>query len=658
MLSTLRISYKNHNKMTLLCCTTCQSYRNSSNKVGPSDANDQYIQKSIVPTFHFQKSLPRLPVPKLSDTCNRYLRAQRPILSDDEYSKTERFVRDFEKNDGARLQKELKDQDAKNSHTSYISKPWFDMYLSDRSPLPINYNPFLVFTNNEDSRYNDQLLRATNLVVSSVRFLRSLRENLLEPEVFHLNPKKSDTEFFRKFTRALPSAISWYGAYLMKAYPLDMSQYKNLFNATRIPSQGKDYLYQDISKKHIVVLRKGHFYTFEIIDNYGNYVDPALIYNCFKHILEQNEPSESPLGVLTTLERDRWAAVRQRLLETGNGDQLQAIDSALFAVCLDDGPTTEDHVPVVREFLHSDGTNRWFDKSFSLIVGPQYAGINFEHSWGDGVAVLRYFQDIHKDSNRRPIVRPESKPADQNILGYVKKLEFKLDEGTKKDVMDAKELYKKFTNSLDVGLYEFKTFGRNLCKTHRISPDCVMQLAFQLAHDKLARKHVATYESCSTAAFKHGRTETMRPCTIEAVKFCDLLRQKNQSDLDTIRKVIAECSKVHSDLVKDAAMGQGFDRHLFALNTLAKKNGMKVDLFEDPAFTKINRNILSTSTLSSDVVHLGAFGPVVSDGYGIAYSIWNDRLGAIVTNYKEHADGNGFITCLEEALNDLYKILK
>lgn len=36
-----------------------------------------------------------------------------------------------------------------------------------------------------------------------------------------------------------------------------------------------------------------------------------------------------------------------------------------------------------------------------------------------------------------------------------------------------------------------------------------------MAYDLLADKQVATYESCSTAAFKHGRTETMRPCTIE-----------------------------------------------------------------------------------------------------------------------------------------------
>lgn len=37
----------------------------------------------------------------------------------------------------------------------------------------------------------------------------------------------------------------------------------------------------------------------------------------------------------------------------------------------------------------------------------------------------------------------------------------------------------------------------------------LFQAAFHLLHGK----YVGTYESCSTSAFKHGRTEAMRPCT-------------------------------------------------------------------------------------------------------------------------------------------------
>lgn len=64
--------------------------------------------------------------------------------------------------------------------------------------------------------------------------------------------------------------------------------------------------------------------------------------------------------------------------------------------------------------------------------------------------------------------------------------------------------------------------------------------------------------------------------------------------------------------------GQGFDRHLFALRLLAKENNMDTPrIFTDPAYNRINHNILSTSSLTSEHVWLGGFGPVVKDGYGI-----------------------------------------
>lgn len=50
------------------------------------------------------------------------------------------------------------------------------------------------------------------------------------------------------------------------------------------------------------------------------------------------------------------------------------------------------------------------------------------------------------------------------------------------------------------------------------------------------------------------------------------------------------------------------------------------DIYSDEAYQIINHNILSTSTLSSPAVRIGGFGPVVENGFGIAY----------VTNYRCH----------------------
>lgn len=60
---------------------------------------------------------------------------------------------------------------------------------------------------------------------------------------------------------------------------------------------------------------------------------------------------------------------------------------------------------------------RWFDKSFNMITTKDgWAGLNFEHAWGDGVAVMRFFNEINKDSQenqwttdlqpRTPPIRP------------------------------------------------------------------------------------------------------------------------------------------------------------------------------------------------------------------------------------------------------------
>lgn len=65
-------------------------------------------------------------------------------------------------------------------------------------------------------------------------------------------------------------------------------------------------------------------------------------------------------------------------------------------------------------------------------------------------------------------------------------------------------------------------------------------------------------------------------------------------------------------------MGQGFDRHLFALRKIAEDNNMPVpELFESHEYKFLNKSILSTSTLSAPSVLAGGFGPVVRDGFGI-----------------------------------------
>ncbi|XP_055857990.1 carnitine O-palmitoyltransferase 2, mitochondrial [Episyrphus balteatus] len=640
-----------------------------------SQDNYQYLHKSKLPTLYFQKSLPRLPIPELEKTCQRYLAAVEPILSPESLQTTKSIVSKFSSGTGQQLQELLKKSDTTNKHTSYISQPWFDMYLTDRSPLPVNYNPLLVMKYDSRPEYNNQLIRASNLVISSLRFMRSLQANYLEPEVFHMNPSKSDNDRFRQITSLAPTAVATYVAYAFKAFPLDMSQYSRLFGVTRIPQIGKDRIYQTNDgegSRHILVIRGGKYFAVEVINDDGEIIPANHILGRLKVVMEQNPSGEildnQPLGLMTAANRDAWAKTRQYVIDIGHSKQMELIDSALFCLSLDsDEIKYEEAEPqkLIKDFLAGSGINRWFDKSITLIVGGDgTAAVNFEHSWGDGVAVLRYFNEIYKDSTEKPHIHPSTIPyLPQNGDNSVRSIDFQLDDRILDDISKTKQHHNKTMDSLDIDVLRFTNgINKKSCKRSGVSPDSVMQLAFQLAYKQAFGKYVGTYESCSTAAFRHGRTETMRPCTMATKAFCDsVLASDNQHKPDdaALRAMINKCSIVHGQLTKDAAMGQGFDRHLFGLRHVAQLNGIDVtDLYNDEAYKKINYNIISTSTLSSPSVLLGSFGPVVTDGLGIGYTIQDDECGAIATTYKGQCNGSMFIDSLNEAFTKIRDILE
>lgn len=634
------------------------TFRSANKHTKVRDVQYQYLQRSKVPTLHFQKSLPRLPVPEIEKTGERFLKSLRPILSDSEFASAQKNVNSFVTNEGKVLHEKLITKDKINKHTSYISEYWFDLYLRDRAPLPINYNPLIVFQNDTKTEYNNQVIRSTNLLVSAARFMLSLREQILEPEVYHLNPKKSNTQTFRTVTGLLPEAISWYGAYLFKAFPLDMSQFIGLFGATRIPQKSKDKIYRDTKSKHVVVQRRGNFYVFDVLDSDGNLLSPTEILAHLEKILNDNQPqTDYSVGILTTQNRDKWAEQRTHLESTGNSEVLNKIDTAIFNLILDDEVIGDNKHKVLSHYLHSDGLNRWFDKSFSLIVTKDgVAGVNFEHSWGDGVAVLRFFQDIYAETINKPFVHPDTRPAENSQI-TVRKLEFKLDDKSKQFIVDATNDYKQWCDTLSIDYILYEGLTKEACKKFKVSPDCIMQLGFQAAHHLLSGNYVGTYESCSTSAFKHGRTETMRPCTDFSKSFCDKLHS-NTASKEELRAIMQECSTNHSQLIKEAAMGQGFDRHMFALKKIAEENNLPVPaLYHSHEYNYLNKSILSTSTLSSPSVMAGGFGPVIKEGFGIGYSAFADKLGAAVTSYKPYNDSKQFIEALHKSFIDITKVL-
>lgn len=634
----------------------------------------QYLQTSKIPTNKFQRSLPRLKIPKLEKTCQRYIAALEPIFQNDpRYNSAIAKAKQFEQGPGRDMHAALVKYDKTVRHTSYINEFWFNMYLSSRVPLPLNYNPCLVWRDAATEGLNHQLVRSTNLLVSTMRFKRSLEENVLEPEVFHLNPKKIPKSY-TKVMSLVPDSIATYVSFMFKAFPLDMSQYKNLFNSTRIPRSGKDEIVKSDPRnsRHILVIRNGQLYTFDLLDEDGDLKSPECIYANLNHIAHQAHPEEKFQSIceLTTANRDFWASEREHLVDLSeqNKSNLSMLDSALFTLCLDDVvyPDEKQKIEAAHNFLHGGNPrsplNRWFDKSFSLIITRDgHAAINFEHSWGDGVAILRLFNEAFYDSsNNAQLTGPLQNVESSHVK--VKRLDFDLDARLKGSIAKSRKDHLEVTGNLELGAIEYEKLNRDYFKKNKLSPDAMSQLSFQVAFKKVYGATPVTYESCSTAAFRGGRTETVRPCTNETNKAATaIIENRTNSKLSNaeLKSLLQSSSQRHFQLCKEASMGDGFDRHLFGLKEIALRSGKQLpDLYADPIFLQSQHYTLSTSTLYGECFAGGGFAPVVPDGFGLGYGYVDAKFGVLVSSYRGHRNNTQFVQALTESLDDLTKIVE
>ncbi|KAJ1471001.1 hypothetical protein T484DRAFT_1845659 [Baffinella frigidus] len=84
--------------------------------------------------------------------------------------------------------------------------------------------------------------------------------------------------------------------------------------------------------------------------------------------------------------------------DRNNRRMLALVDSALLIVCLD-GTTHKNNNERSQQLLHggANGENLWYDK-FQVISCPGGTlGINFEHSYADGIAWNRWLSETWYD---------------------------------------------------------------------------------------------------------------------------------------------------------------------------------------------------------------------------------------------------------------------
>jgi carnitine O-acetyltransferase len=277
-------------------------------------------------TYSHQSELPKLPIPSLEQTCDRYLAMVTPLLTAAQAEKTKAAVQKWLKGDGPKLQNSLIEYSS--TRNSYIEDFWFDAYLDSADAVVLNVNPFFVLEDDPTPSRNSQVERATSLLWSCCKFNYALRTQELAPD------KWRDTA-------------------------LCMTQFKVLFGSCRQPHNLKDSIVTKADSKHIVVLCQSQFYCFDVVRSDGAV---ALTQQQIKANLQAiiDDASMTPgiraangaVAVLTTEYRPIWAKLKQRMNENEhNREILQTIDEALFVICLDN-VTPKDSAEMAENCLH------------------------------------------------------------------------------------------------------------------------------------------------------------------------------------------------------------------------------------------------------------------------------------------------------------------
>ena len=544
--------------------------------------------------LRFEDSLPRLPVPSLEETSKRYLKSVHPLLNTNEYERTKKAVAEFIEpgSMGHELQKRLQARREDPNHKNWIYEWWNDAaYLTYRDPV-VPYVSYF-YSHRDDRHRRSPAKRAAALTTGILEFKRQVDSGSLEPEY-------------------------------MRKLPVSMESYQWMFNACRIPNEGRDYpvRYASSEHKHILVVHKNQFFTVaHEVD--GTQLNASEFERQFRLILERAEKAPA-VGALTSENRDVWTGARQHLLDAhaSNRTALDTIQSASFVVCLDDSSpvTLEERA---HQYWHGDGQNRWYDKPLQFIINSNgTSGFIGEHSMMDGTPTHRLNDYINMlvFTNKLDL----SNPSIRSSLPEPKPITFVVNDTVKADIHRAVTDFEDTIGQHELRVQAYQGYGKGLIKQFKCSPDAYVQLMIQLAYNKMFGRSRPTYESATTRRFQQGRTETCRSVSDESVGFCNAMGDPSVS-ADECVKLFRAALDAHVKYISDASDGRGVDRHLFGLKKCLKEGEEVPKLFKDPAYSYTGTWYLSTSQLSSEYFNGYGWSQVVDEGFGIAYMINENR---------------------------------
>ncbi|XP_039875224.1 carnitine O-acetyltransferase isoform X2 [Simochromis diagramma] len=587
-----------------------------------------------------QEGLPKLPVPPLNQTCERYLAALEPLVSDEEMDHTRKVVQEFLKGGvGERLQKGLERRARKTDN--WLTEWWMQSaYLDCRMPVAVYTSPGVVLPQMHFHDRQGQMRFAAKLIAGVLDFKKMIDTQTLPVE--YLSGK-----------------------------PLCMDQYYQILSSCRIPGPKRDTVVNHASGKtpptHITVVHNFQFFVLDVYNSDGTPLTVDQIYMQLEKIWNSSlQTNKEPIGILTSQHRNTWGKAYNNLIkDRTNKDSVRAIQKSIFTVCLD-APMlrVSDDLYLSRvaaQILHGGGArwnsgNRWFDKTLQFIVGEDGAcGLVYEHAPAEGPPIVFLIDYVVKYMQRTQFRRAPMIP-----LPMPQKLRFNITPEVKRDIEKAKQNMNIMVHDLDVKVLVFSHFGKNVPKKHKLSPDAFVQMALQLAYFRIYNICCSTYESASLRMFKYGRTDAIRSTTADSLEFVQAMQDPAKQSAEKLA-LLQKAIQTHKENTYNAIHGQAIDRHLLGLKRQSIEDLTSIpEIFMDTSYAVANHFNLSTSQVGSKTDCVMCFGPMVPDGYGVCYNPMDEHINIAITAFNscEETNAANFAQAVEEALLDMRALLE
>ncbi len=591
-------------------------------------------------TFAQEADLPRVPLPTLEASCEKFLAWCAPLLTPDERAATEAEVAVFLRpgGPGRVLHAALEEYDATEGVHSWLDTFWPYRYLGRRDRIALNANFFFLFRDTG----RPQVERAAGLIAGALDYKRQLDDGLIAPAV-------------------------------QRGAHQSMVQNKFLFSTTRIPGAQQDTVrapYTDAwpgpsDAPHIVVFFRGRMFRLDVIGPDG--VPHALdeLEAGLRAVMKAGDEragEDTSVGHLTTMARAEWAAARASLvaIHPGNAAALDTVETALFCVCLEDfaPESTQD---ACDQLLYGDRGNRWFDKAVSFVVfADGRAGINVEHCELDGTTILSFTDALltspAEEFSRRSGARSQGQPVLEPVV-------FALDDALRTQVRAAAAAFAAYGRNTATSTVSFEDFGSSAAKALGVSPDAFVQVAYQLAHQRAKGRLGATYESIATRQYQHGRTEAMRVVTPEMLAFVAAMDDPS-TDTNLRHVAFRAAADAHVARAKESQAGQVPEQHLWELELIQRRRGAELGVHEQPSLYRtpgwltMRDDYLSTSSAPSANIQFFGFGSTSSRCIGVAYVLLPERFNIYLSTPLPVADQmHAFAGHLREAVAELRELL-